>query len=189
MTIEELSHASADRYADRMMHDVKSASQIRFPPRPPATFSARESLETPTDGMVDVISARAMETTEPITTHDTPHPKYTRQTRTVQERFQDFYTDFESLEPILFTHLSEDDKNRFMRAIRGPRSLHRPEITTIIVAILVVIITSMVCLNRPPPPPLEIRSRATHPTFPPPSSSSTTSFNIDRILKPLNQHH
>ena len=134
MTVEDLSHASADRYADRMMHDVKSTSQIRFPPRPPPTFSARESLETSTDDMEDVISARVTNDTAQTPT-TTPVAVNAKVTRTVQERFQDFYAEFESLEPMLSTHLSPEDRKRFVRAIQGPGPLHRPETVTIVISI------------------------------------------------------
>ncbi len=190
MTVEDLSHASADRYADRMMHDVKSTSQIRFPPRPPPTFSARESLETPTDNTEDVVSARVTSETTDATTSNTTKPTAvsTRATRSVQERFQDLYADFESLEPMLSTHLSPEDKKRFVRAIRGPSPLHRPEVVTVVVSILIIIMTAMVCLNTPHTP-RESRSRAAHASPPPTATSSTTNFNIERLLKPLNRSH
>lgn len=191
MTVEDLSHASADRYADRMMHDVKKTSQIRFPPRPPPTFSARESLETHTDDMEDIVSARVTNDTVHSSVGKTTEPSTVsaKATRTVQERFQDFYADFESLEPMLSTHLSPEDKKRFVRAIQGPSPLHRPETVTIAVSILVLIMTAMVCLNHSSPP-REPRSRAAHASPPPPTatSSSTTNFNIERLLKPLNRN-
>lgn len=192
MTVEDLSHASADRYADRMMHDVKSTSQIRFPPRPPPTVSARESLELPVDNMEDILSARVTNRADGEADAVVNTSKSTvsaKATRTVQERFQDFYADFESLEPMLSTHLSPEDKKRFVRAIQGPGPLHRPETVTIAVSILVLIMTAMVCLNHSPPP-REPRSRAAHASPPPPTatSSSTTNFNIERLLKPLNRN-
>lgn len=191
MTVEHLSHASADRYADRMMHDVKSTSQIRFPPRPPPTASARESLETFQDSeehaMPDdaafAISARVEETPPPAST--------TKPAKSIQERFQDFYADFETLEPMLSTYLSADDKTRFVRAIRGPSPLQRPEMITIVVSILVVTMTAMVCLNHSPRG--ETRSRAAPSSHSssspsPPQTSSTTNYNIDRIIAPLNRN-
>lgn len=192
MTVEDLSHASADRYADRMMHDVKNTSQIRFPPRPPPTFSARESLETPTDDMEDIISARV---TEDVISTSTPPPKPStvsaKATRTVQERFQDFYADFESLEPMLSTHLSREDKKRFIRAIQGPNPLHRPETVTVAVSIIVLIMTAMVCLNHSSFP-REPRSRAASASSsappPPVATSSRANFNIERLLRPLNRN-
>ena len=192
MTVEDLSHASADRYADRMMHDVKSTSQIRFPPRPPPTFSARESLETSANDMEDVVSARVTSGTNdsPAVNTTKPSTVNAKATRTVQERFQDFYADFESLEPMLSTHLSREDKKRFVRAIQGPSPLHRPETVTIAVSILVLIMTAMVCLNHSSDP-RESRSRAARASPAPPAtatSSSTTNFNIERILKPLNRN-
>jgi len=193
MTVEDLSHASADRYADRMMHDVKSTSQIRFPPRPPPTVSARESLELPVDNMEDILSARvtngadggadaAVNTSKPSTVS-------AKTTRTVQERFQDFYADFESLEPMLAIHLSREDKKRFVRAIQGPSPLHRPETVTVAVSIIVLILTAMVCLNHSSSP-REPRSRAARASPPPAptATSSTTNFNIERLLKPLNRN-
>lgn len=190
MTVEDLSHASADRYADRMMHDVKSTSQIRFPPRPPPTFSARESLETSTDNTEDVVSARVTSETIDATTANPTKPSTAsgRATRSVQERFQDFYADFERLEPMLSTHLSPEDKKRFVRAIQGPNPLHRPETVTIVVSILVVLLTAMVCLNTSSAPH-ESRSRAAHASPPPTATSSTTNFNIERLLKSLNRSH
>lgn len=191
MTVEDLSHASADRYADRMMHDVKNTSQIRFPPRPPPTFSARESLETPTGNLDDIISARVTKDMDDSSVSDTskPTPVNAKAARTVQERFQDFYADFESLEPMLSTHLSPEDKKRFVRAIRGPSPLHRPETVTIAVSILVLIMTAMVCLNHSSHP-RESRSRAARASPPPAPTvtSSTTNFNIERLLKPLNRN-
>jgi hypothetical protein len=190
MTVEDLSHASADRYADRMMHEVKRTTQIRFPPRPPPTFSARESLETPTDNMEDtIISARvANETDAPTTANTATKPTVSaKATRTVQERFQDFYADFESLEPMLSSHLSPEDKKRFVQAIRGPDPLHRPEMVTIVVSILVVMMTAMVCLNNSSTP-REPRSRAARALPLPSEASSTANFNIERILKPLNRN-
>ena len=189
MTVEDLSHASADRHADRMMHEVKTTTQIRFPPRPPPTFSARESLETPTDNMEDtIISARvANETAAPTPANTATKPTVSaKATRTVQERFQDFYADFDSLEPMLSTHLSPEDKKRFVQAIRGPGPLHRPEMVTIAVSIIVVMMTAMVCLNKSSTPH-EPRSRAA-PSPSPPVVSSTTNFNIERLLKPLNRN-
>ena len=190
MTAEDLSHASADRYADRMMHDVKSTSQIRFPPRPPPTFSARESLETPTGNTEDVVSARVASDMTDAATVRTANPATmsAKATRSVQERFQDFYADFERLEPMLSTHLSPEDKKRFVRAIQGPSPLHRPEMVTIVVSILLVIMTAMVCLNTSSTP-RESRSRAApaSPAPPPTETSSTTNFNIERLLKPLNR--
>jgi hypothetical protein len=191
MTVEDLSHASADRYADRMMHDVKSTLQIRFPPRPPPTFSARESLETPTDDTEDVVSARVTSATVDATSVSTSKSPTTsvKAKRSVQERFQDFYADFERLEPMLSTHLTPEDKKRFVRAIKGPSPLHRPEIVTVVVSILVVIMTAMVCLNTSSPR-RESRSRAAPVSPPPPhiATSSTTNFNIERLLKPLNRN-
>lgn len=191
MTVEDLSHANADRYAERMMHDVKSTSQIRFPPRPPPTFSARESLETSTDNMEDIVSARvANDADDSSNVNTTKSPTISKNaTRTVQERFQDLYADFESLEPMLSTHLSPEDKKRFVRAIRGPSPLHRPETVTIAVSILVLIMTAMVCLNHSSAP-RESRSRAAcaSPPSPPTTTSSTTNFNIERLLKPLNRN-
>lgn len=185
MTVEDLSHASANRYADRMIQDVKSTSQIRFPPRPPPTFSARESLETDADDVEDVISAR-------VVNHTTPTVAVSaRTTRTVQERFQDFYADFETLEPLLSSHLSPDDKKRFVRAIQGPSPLHRPEVVTIAVSILVVSMTAIVCLHNNGTRAHEPRSRAASAS-PRPSApsamSSTANFNIERLLKPLNRN-
>ena len=194
MTVEHLSHASADRYADRMMHDVKTTSQIRFPPRPPPTASARESLETFQDSEEHTIpdddafavSARVEETPPPTTT--------TKPTKSIQERFQDFYADFETLEPMLSTYLSADDKRRFVRAVRGPSPLQRPEMITIVVSILVVMMTAMVCLNHPPhSSQRESRSRAAPSSHSasspsPPRTSSTTNYNIERIIAPLNRN-
>lgn len=199
MTVEHLSHASADRYADRMMHDVKTTSQIRFPPRPPPTASARESLETfqdieehaMPDGDAFAISARVEETPPPASIK--------KPIKSIQERFQDFYTDFETLEPMLSTYLSADDRKRFVRAFRGPSPFQRPEMITIVVSILVVMMTAMVCLNHSSHSPRgESRSRAapsSHssssppPPPPPPSqTSSTTNYNIDRIIAPLNRN-
>jgi hypothetical protein len=189
MTVEDLSHASADRYADRMMHDVKSTSHIRFPPRPPPTISARESLETITDNMEDVLSARVTNGTDDPDDTSKPSTVISRAARTVQERFQDFYADFENLEPLLSTHLSPMDKKRFVRAIQGPSPIHRPETVTIAVSIIVLIMTAMVCLNHSPTP-RESRSRAVHASPPPAptATSSTTNFNIERLLKPLNRN-
>ena len=187
MTAEHLSHASADRYADRMMHDVKATSHVRFPPRPPPTVSARESLEVLRDGeeraAIDedafAVSARVEET---------PSPVAAKPTKSIQERFQNFYADFETLEPMLSTYLSTDDKKRFVRAVRDPSPLHRPEMVTIIVSILVVIVTAMVCLNHPPSPYREeSRSRAAPSTNSSPPISSTTNYNINRIIAPLSR--
>lgn len=193
MTVEDLSHASADRYVDRMMHDVKSTSQIRFPPRPPPTFSARESLETPpADNVDDVISARLTNKTNdpPVSNTAKRTTVSAKAARTVQERFHDFYADFESLEPMLSTHLSPEDKKRFVRAIRGPSPIHRPETVTIAVSVFVLIMTAMVCFSHHPNP-REPRSRAARASPPPvPAATSlTTNFNIERLLKPLNRSH
>lgn len=192
MTVEDLSHASAHRYADRMMHDVKNTSQIRFPPRPPPTFSARESLETTTDNMEDVVSVRITKDMDDSTKGDTaakPSHVNAKVARTVQDRFQDFYADFESLESMLSTHLSPEDKKRFVRAIRGPSPIHRPEMVTIAVSILVLIMTAMVCLNQSSHP-REPRSRAAHasPRSASAVTSSTTNFNIKRLLEPFNRN-
>lgn len=200
MTVEELSHASADRCTDRMMHDVRTTAQIRFPPRPPPTFSARESLEAQSDDRGDGIPVEETENNNsalPVT-EDTSPIVQKKHIRTAKERFRDFYTNFESLEPLLSTHLTHEDKKRFISAIRGPRSHHRLEPTTIAVSILVVTITAMVCLNHTPPSreslSRALRSPSVTSTSSPSgmfsgASSSTTNFNIDRILKPFSQHH
>lgn len=193
MTFEDLSHASADRYADRMMHDVRSTNQIRFPPPRPPTFSARESLETPTFNMDDnIITARVVTDTSTSTTAiTTPQPVIsTKVSRTVQERFQEFHANFERLEPMLSSHLSTEEKKRFVRAIMGPGSMHRPETLTIIVSIIVVVITAIVCLSNSPPNPNKQTSRfaQTSHHLPDNAISSTTKLNISRLLKPLNRN-
>jgi len=185
MTAENLSHAAADRYADRMMHDVRNTSQLRYPPRPPPTISARESLAPASDESDGgVVSARVAEE-ENGARVTVPPP------RSMQERLRDFVSDFETLEPMLSTHLSSDDKRRVVRAIQGPGLLERPEVVTVAISALVVLMTAMVCLGNSSSHPVTRRSRAAAtppppPTAPPPSSA--TNFNIDRILAPLSRH-
>jgi hypothetical protein len=188
MTVEHLSHASADRDADRMMNDVKVTSRIRFPPRPPPTFSARESLELTADELKtndNVLSARVVN--EPpvhAATAVATTPK------SVEERVRDFYADFEALEPILCTYLSNTERKRFARAVNGPSLLQRPEMITTVVSIVVLLMTVMVCLH---PSTGERRSRGVHAPMENPmqgrtDSSSTANFNIRRILEPLNRN-
>ena len=189
MTVEELSHATADRYADRMMHEMKSAHKMRHPPRLPPPISARESFETkhtpPRDDDDDApssLSARVGETESLPTTSTSKTVE-----KSLQERFQDFYADFEHLEPMLSTYLTPQDKKRFVQAIRGPNLMQRPEVMTAAVAIVVVVLTAVVCLgNASHHPEPRLRAAASSSV---PDTSSTTNFNIQRILRPLNRNH
>jgi len=178
MTLESLTNALADTHSDRMIHDVKT-SQLRFPPRPPETLSARETLE-------DVVSARVVPQVETPSVMEKGAPA---RTKSVQERFQEFYTQFENLEPMLATYLTPEDKVRFVRSIQGPRGLHNPDTLTIVIATSLVVLAAMVCFTN----------RSKRETFPimrsstgihePESLSSTSRINIERILKPLNRSH
>lgn len=173
MTVEDLSHASADRYTDRMIHDVHATSQTRFPPRPPPTVSAREILEETRDD-TPLISARVEEA-----------PSSSTERSSIHEKLMDFQRNFEAVEPVLSTLLPPETKKRIMRAVRGPPPMQRTEVLTIVVSIIVVLMTSMVCLSsttRASGMRVANVPRATHSD----GLSATTNYNIDRLMSSIN---
>jgi hypothetical protein len=135
----------------------------------------------------DVVSARVVPQAE-----DPPPPVVEGgavRTKSVQERFQEFYTQFEGLEPMLATYLTQEDKVRFVRSIQGPRGLHNPDTFTIIIAVFLIALTAVVCLTNLPKREQFPIMRSSSSINDAESLSSTSRMNIERILKPLNRSH
>lgn len=186
MTAEDLSRAAADRHDNRVMHEVRNTVHLRFPPQRPLTRSAREALHDD-DHEAAVVSARTEETLD--APFDAPvivaPPPPAHKKPTDAECVNDVYKRVLALEPFISTHLTPRDRRRLVEAIRGPSPRTRPEVVTVIVSALVLFITAMACLHNPTahhhhrPRHVEPLSRAAAEV------SSSTAFNIHRILTPL----
>ena len=209
MTVEELSSATASRYESKMLHDVKSSARVRSPPRPDPPMFGRESME-------DAVSARATvhdfeedgenaiespptNNTSPNTT--TNNAVVSAKAVSVEDEMEAFFSLFQRVEPQLHSFLSDADKKRIRRALKPPSSNILPAgndqaVLTIGVSILLTALVFYVC--RPttyPQTPYRMGYRSTDekasaPSQPTGSSSSrrdsVVSWNIGRLLKPLN---
>ena len=168
MTLEDLSSAAADRYADRMMHDVRATSHIRFPPRLSPPASARESLAEHEE-TEEVVSAR-------VETPDAP-PAAAPRPKSAQERFQEFYAAFEHVESSLHTHLTPEDRERMARALAPPRAAPDPATIVVGVSVAAVLVTALVCLQSGG------RTRTHRAYAGGASDAASSNYNISRILR------
>lgn len=207
MTVEELSSATASRYESKMLHDVKSSTRVRSPPRPDPPMFGRESME-------DAVSARATvrdfeeETEDPIETPSSNTSPNSAANETavsakavsVEDEMEAFFSLFQRVEPQLHSFLSDADKKRIRRALRPPStntlvSGNDQAMLTIGVSILLTALVFYVCRPASPQTPYRMGYRSTGEKASVPSAHATNhssrrdsvvSWNIGRLLKPLN---
>ena len=191
MTVEELSSATAGRYETKMLHDVKSGARVRSPPRPDPPMFGRESLE-------DAVSARASithETEDAPVPHEPETPTVSAKAVSVEDEMEAFFTIFQRVEYQLHSFLSDADKKRIRAALKPPPSsnmVNDQAVLSIGISILLTALVFYVCRPAPSSPSLGrpgYRSTEGGTTAAPPASSrrdSVVSWNIGRLLKPLN---
>lgn len=175
MTIEELSHATADRYAAKMMHDVKSNSRIRAPPRPAPPQFAREALD-------DATSARVVEDAH---VEDLPkEPVVSARPATRDDDVQAFFDAFQKVESSLHTYVTPEDRKRIRDSLSSPTGmgdnpLQNPMVVTVLVCSVLVAIVYQACQ-----PTGRYRSSTT-PVASAFEGDSSMAWSISRILRPF----
>ena len=185
MTVEDLSLATADRYETKMLHDVKSITRTRAPPRPDPPLFGRESME-------DAVSARAAVMDESEQDSNTrvaaPIEKTAIKPRTVtiEDEINAFFTTFQRVESRLHMYLTNDDKVRIRTALSSPtqsvtqRIASDPGTTSLVVSVVLTVVVLYVC-GHVRKVHMPYRSSNTGGG----DRSETVSWNIGRLLKPL----
>ena len=201
MTLEELSSATASRYETKMLHDVKNSARVRSPPRPDPPMFGRESME-------DAVSARASTTYEeeddaPVPPEAETPTVVSAKAVTVEDEMEAFFTIFQRVEPQLHSFLSDADKTRIRAALKPPppttsmvAGVNDQAVLTIGISIILTALVFYVCrpmssspsLGRPGYRSTGDRTAAAPPPPPPSRRDSVVSWNIGRLLKPLNNN-
>lgn len=194
MTVEELSSATASRYETKMLHDVKSSARVRSPPRPDPPMFGRESME-------DAVSARAVaaETPPPPPSPPaTPGAAVSAKATSTEDEIDAFFAIFQRVEPQLHAFLSDADKKRIRRALHAPSSsgpalpMNEQALLTIGASVVLTAVVFYVCR-----PASSSASRAPRYGYrstgerqqPATKRDDVVSWNIGRLLKPLNRSH
>ena len=184
MTVEDLSVATAERYENKMLHDVKNTAHVRAPPRPDPPIFGRESME-------DAISARAAVVTGAEEYRDDERspepPKASAKAATIEDEVTAFFAVFQRIESRLHLHLTDDDKKRIRNALTGPtepilqRITSDPATNTLVISVLLTGVVLYVC-NSSRRPYIRTPYRGE-------SRSELMSWNIGRLLKPFSHPH
>lgn len=191
MTAEDLSSATAHRYETKMLHDVKSSTRVRSPPRPDPPMFGRESME-------DAVSARAVVSADGEGADDaprtapTPTPAASARATTMEDDMEAFFAVFQRVEPQLHAYLSDADRRRIRKSLAPPPldlSAMLADQATLTIAISVVLTALVFYVCRTPTPRRVGGFRSSSTTTRASSSDDVVSWNIGRLLKPLNRSH
>ena len=174
MTLEDLSAATAQRYENRMMHDVKHTTRLQGPPRPDPPAFGRNAMEDQ-----EAASARVGRA---VDIEEVRRATETRVTG-VEDDVRVFFETFQRIELHLHKYLTDMDRRRIRNAIAPPdagllgdASTLDPMVVALAVCAMVVLGGVYSCNARPP-----MRYRSSADTL------SVQGWNINRLLRPFNR--
>lgn len=178
MTAEDLSSATAHRYETKMLHDVKNSARVRTPPRPDPPMFGRESME-------DVVSARAAMPANEVGTVEPDNAS-------MEDDMEAFFAVFQRVEPQLHAYLSDADRKRIRKSL-APPPLDLPAMladqATLTIAISIVLTALVFYVCRTPSSQRVSGFRSSGSAAKTSPSDDVVSWNIGRLLKPLNRSH
>lgn len=154
------------------------------------------------ESMEDVVSARATPPDDEIVVNHTPPAStppaletagVSAKASTVEEEMEAFFALFQKVESRLHAFVSETDKKRIRKALSPPSSEFsmvgsEQGLVTIGVSIILTALVMYVCKPTPPRTTLRYGYRSSSPASSE-KKNDVVSWNIGRLLRPLNRSH